>query len=127
MSYTDDDERRRRRRDDDDDDDRGRGRGRGRDDDYDDDDGPRRSVQIPNYLVQAILCTLFCCLPGGIVAIVYAAQVNGKIAAGDIRGARSASDSARTWCWVSFGVGLVVSIIYLIVNFAILGAMRKGL
>src|SRR5438128_1439779 len=35
---------------------------------------------VPNYLVQSILCTLFCCLPFGIVAIVYAAQVNSKVA-----------------------------------------------
>ena len=42
------------------------------------------AIRIPNYLVHAILCTLFCCLPLGIVAIVYAAQVNTKAAAGDI-------------------------------------------
>ena len=41
--------------------------------------------QVPNNLVWAILSTLFCCLPAGIVSIVYAAQVNGKLAAGDIR------------------------------------------
>jgi hypothetical protein len=51
---------------------------------------------IPTYLAQAILCTLFCCLPFGIVAIVYAAQVNGKLAMGDYYGAQSASASART-------------------------------
>ena len=34
----------------------------------------------PNNLVWAILSTLFCCLPLGIVSIVYAAQVNGKYA-----------------------------------------------
>jgi hypothetical protein len=28
---------------------------------------------IPNHLVWAILATLFCCLPLGIVSIVYAA------------------------------------------------------
>jgi len=29
--------------------------------------------QVPNYLVWSILATLFCCLPGAIVAIVYSA------------------------------------------------------
>ena len=61
---------------------------------------------VPTYLVQAILVTIFCCLPFGIVSIVYAAQVNGKLEAGDIVGARHASTNARTWAWVSFGVGL---------------------
>jgi hypothetical protein len=61
---------------------------------------------VPNYLVFAILATVFCCLPAGIPAIVFAAQVNGKLQAGDIAGAQAASRNAKTWCWVSFGVGL---------------------
>lgn len=62
---------------------------------------------IPNHLVWAILVTLFCCLPGGIVAIVYAAQVDGKAAAGDYAGAQQSSDNAKLWCWISLGVGLL--------------------
>ena len=61
---------------------------------------------VPNYLVHAILVTIFCCLPSESWSIVYAAQVNGKLQAGDIAGARQASAAARTWAWVSFGVGL---------------------
>ena len=73
---------------------------------------------VPNYLVQAILCTLFCCLPFGVVAIVFAAQVNGKLAAGDYRGARVTSDSARTWCWVSFGLGVVPIVLWFLIFLA---------
>jgi hypothetical protein len=69
---------------------------------------------VPNYLVHAILCTVFCCLPFGIVGIVYAAQVNGKLAAGDYQGAIMASDSARTWCWVSFLLGLLPAVLWLL-------------
>ena len=43
--------------------------------------------QIQNYLVTSILVTLCCCIPAGIVAIVYAAQVNSKLAGGDVAGA----------------------------------------
>ena len=64
---------------------------------------------VPNYLVQAILVTVFCCLPFGIVSIVHAAQVNGKVEAGDIEGARRSSANAKTWAWVSFGVGLALA------------------
>ena len=63
---------------------------------------------IPNYLVQAILVTIFCCLPLGIVAIIFAAQVNGKVAAGDIVGAQSSSRTARTLVIVPVIVGAVV-------------------
>jgi hypothetical protein len=89
---------------------------------------PGSSGQIPNYLVQAILTTVCCCLPFGIVAIVYAAQVNGKLAAGDYAGAKSASDSAKMWCWVAFGLGLVAGLFWLLaeVAFVFMGAQQHG-
>ncbi len=63
---------------------------------------------VPNYLVQAILVTIFCCQPFGIVSIVFAAQVNGKLESGDIEAARRTSRSAKIWAWVAFGVGAAV-------------------
>ena len=68
-----------------------------------------------NYLVFAILTTVLCCLPAGIPAIVYAAQVNGKTQMGDIAGAKAASDNAKMWCWISFGAGLAVVLIYALI------------
>ena len=62
--------------------------------------------EINSYLVPAILSTVFCCWPTGIVAIVFAAQVSSKLATGDTAGARRASRLARTWSWVSLGLGL---------------------
>src|SRR5687768_13414206 len=38
----------------------------------------------PTYLLQGILCTLCCCLPIGIVALIFSAQVKSKFAAGDV-------------------------------------------
>jgi len=76
---------------------------------------------VPNYLVPAILVTVFCCLPFGIVAIVYAAQVNGKAQAGDIAGAQEYSNKAKMWSWIAFGTGLFVSFFWFAVTF--LGAM----
>jgi hypothetical protein len=67
---------------------------------------------VQNYLVFAILTTVFCCLPAGIPAIVYAAQVNGKLQAGDLAGAEVASKNAKLWCLISLGVGLGVMALY---------------
>jgi len=67
---------------------------------------------VPNYLVFAILATVFCCLPTGIPAIVFAAQVNGKLQAGDLAGARAASNNAKIWCFVSLGLGLALGLVY---------------
>lgn len=84
---------------------------------------PPRGVSPPNHLVWAILATLFCCLPGGIVAIVYAAQVETKFNAGDLAGAQAASDNAKQWSWISFAVGLVVMVGW--VGLAFLGALAE--
>ncbi len=70
---------------------------------------------IPNYLVHSILVTLFCCLPLGIAAIVFSAQVNSKLAAGDVQGATDSSDKARLFCWISLGLGLLWSIMWVII------------
>jgi len=69
--------------------------------------------QVPNYLVPAILSTVCCCLPFGVVAIIFAAQVNSKLQAGDIPGAMEASQKAKTWCWVAFACGIIVTLLWL--------------
>lgn len=71
---------------------------------------------VPNYLVPAILSTICCCIPFGIVAIVYAAQVNSKLAGGDRAGAIAASEKAKLWSWIAFGTGLAISVIYIILQ-----------
>lgn len=86
------------------------------------------SPVVSNNLVWAILSTLFCCLPLGIVSIIHAAKVNGLLAAGDIAGARDASEKAKKWAIWSAGAWLVLVILYVIV-FMVLGvggAMTGG-
>ena len=85
---------------------------------------PHAQVPVPNYLVPAILTTLFCCLPFGIASIVYAAQVNGKLEAGDRAGALESSRKAKMWAWISFGTGLVLIVVGVLVSvvFAALGS-----
>jgi hypothetical protein len=87
--------------------------------------GPVTPVTIPNYLAQAILITLCCCLPFGIVSIVYAAQVNAKAKAGDIQGALDASGKAKMWCWIGFGVGIVTNIIVFAIQMAAMMARQR--
>ncbi len=64
-----------------------------------------------NWLVESILVTLFCCLPLGIVGIVFAAQVNSKFAAGDHAGAISASKDAGKFTKIGFWLGIAQLII----------------
>ncbi len=81
------------------------------DDDDDDDDidirkGRGSREPVPNYLVQAIL-TVCCCWPIAIVAIVNAAKVNGLVAQGKYQEAVAASEAAKKWAWIAFGLGIV--------------------
>lgn len=78
-------------------------------------------ANVPNHLVWAILSTLFCCLPAGIVAIIYSSQVNTKIASGDMQGAMDASKNAKMWSMIAAGASLVVGIIYAIFMIFVVG------
>lgn len=64
----------------------------------------------PNYLVWAILSTIFCCLPLGIASIVFAAQVNSKWQAGDVAGAQESSRRARFFAILSAVVAIPLAI-----------------
>ena len=82
-----------------------------------------KNVQVPNHMVGAILTTIFCCLIGGIVAIVYASQVNTKLAQGDIEGAKAASKSAQNWITASVAIGALIAALYVVSVF--IGAMAS--
>jgi hypothetical protein len=89
--------------------------------------GVAPGTPIPNYLIQSILVTFCCCMPLGIVAIVFAAQVNSKLAMGDIAGAREASSKAKMFSWIGFGIGIVVMVLALLINgIGILAAIRDA-
>ncbi|NLC98595.1 MAG: CD225/dispanin family protein [Actinomycetales bacterium] len=75
-----------------------------------------------NYLVWAILTTVLCCLPFGIVSIVFSTQVNSKFMAGDLAGAQVSAQKAKTWAIVAAVSGLVASIIYVILMFTVLAS-----
>ena len=80
--------------------------------------GQREPVKVNNYLVPAIITTVFCCVPFGIVAVVYAAQANSKASSGDIDGAVASSNKAKAWTWAAFGVGAVFGVLWLALQIA---------
>ena len=66
-----------------------------------------------NYMVWAILSTLFCCLPLGIASILSASKVNQLYRAGNYQEAQKSSDMAKKLAIISAVVGLVVNAIYI--------------
>ena len=71
----------------------------------------QQNIPPKNWLVEAILVTLFCCLPFGIVGIVFAAQVNSKFAQGDYDGALGASKDAGKFTKIGFWLGIAQVVI----------------
>jgi len=81
-------------------------------------------ASVPNYLVPAII-SLFCCLPLGIVGVIFAAQVNGKVAAGDTAGALDAAKKAKMFSFLAIGLGLLGIIGYVL--FVVIMGVGMGL
>jgi hypothetical protein len=67
-----------------------------------------------NYLVWAILSTVLCCLPLGIVSIVFATQVSAKWAMGDRAGALDSARKAKQFAmWSAIAQVAVVVLVVL--------------
>ena len=75
------------------------------------------------YLVWAILATLLCCLPFGIVSIVKASQVSSLYYQGNYAEARAASRAARNWAIASAVSSGAIVLVYVAVFF---GAVLIG-
>lgn len=63
-------------------------------------------------LVWAILSTILCCLPLGIVSIVYASKVDSLYSAGNYQAAVEASNNAKKYATISAVIGLSAGILY---------------
>ena len=75
-------------------------------------------LQPPTYLVQSIILTVLspccCCIPFGVIPLVYSILVSKRFGRGDVNGSLSASNTAKTWClvlWILLGVVLFLRII----------------
>ena len=75
---------------------------------------PQKPINGTTYLIFAIISTLLCCLPLGIVAIVYACKINSLQRSGDYAGAQNAAKKAKMFTIIGTVAALVVSIFYII-------------
>jgi hypothetical protein len=76
-------------------------------------------------IIAAVVSFLMCCLPHGVISVIFASQVNKKAAAGDIAGATQAAKNAKLWAIIS----IAVSVVWLIIGFAfgLIGGIMSSL
>lgn len=68
-----------------------------------------------NNLIWAILCTVLCCLPFGIVAIVKANEVNSLWYQGYHDRARESADAAKKWAmWGAISQVIVLAVVLVV-------------
>ena len=73
--------------------------------------------RVPDYLVWAILETILCCLPLGIVAIIYANQANSAKAVGNYAEALEKANTAKN-CIIWGVVGTIVLTVFYVLAVA---------
>src|SRR2546426_2678462 len=71
---------------------------------------------VPNNMILAIIATVVsiigCCLPHGVVSLIFAIQVNKKAQAGDIDGATNAAKQAKMCGWISIILGVIGFVVW---------------
>ena len=67
----------------------------------------------PTFMVWAIVATICCCLPAGIVAIIFSSKVSTKYFSRDYEGARKASERAQIWIIISIVLGIISNALYI--------------
>ena len=73
---------------------------------------PGRVAPPKNWFVESILATLCCCLPLGIVAIVFAAKVEGQANRGDYQGAVESANKAKMFVILAVVIGILSQVGY---------------
>lgn len=79
---------------------------------------PVPTTKSPGELVWSILATLFCCLPFGVVAIIYSVKADDLHKQGRYAEARTAAATASTWRRWSFWSVIIYFIICIFAGFA---------
>lgn len=71
----------------------------------------RKETNWVPYLILSIISTLCCCIPLGIIAIIYSAKISSMTTAGKGEEAHRAAKTARIWIIAAFAVGILFDIL----------------
>jgi hypothetical protein len=81
-------------------------------------------VKPDNNLIWAILSTILCCLPLGIVSIIHATKVDNLYNAGQYEQAKEEAAKAKQWAIYAAVAGIIVFVLYLVL--VMMGSLGGG-
>ncbi|HEY0227202.1 MAG TPA: CD225/dispanin family protein [Mycobacterium sp.] len=84
---------------------------------------PPPAREPDNYLVWAILVTVMCCLPFGIVSIINSNKVSSLWAQGQYAEAQAAADSAKKWAIIGAIVGPIIYVVFIVIYIFFIAAV----
>jgi hypothetical protein len=92
---------------------------------------PRAPVQAPAGeapettfpIVLAIITTTCCCLPFGVVAIIFAVQASSAANTGDYAGAEEKIRQSKMWSMIGMALGALAIAVY--IGLMVVGAMAQ--
>lgn len=70
-----------------------------------------------NWLWQSIVATVLCCIPFGVVGIVYAARVDSLYYNKRYDEAEASARKAKTWTLIAVGAGLLYLVVWMVLMF----------
>ena len=86
-------------------------------------EAPAASSWIPKSIILPILVTLCCCLPGGVIALVFTLQANSAGAMGNLQLAEKNAKNAQLCMIVSAVIGVIAAVLYVV--FMMLGVAAE--
>ena len=81
-------------------------------------------MKPPSYLWLGILTTILCCLPFGIISIVYASKVDSCWSTGLYNEAVANSNKARNWGIASAVIGPAIILLYVLMSGMLFASSR---
>ena len=70
-------------------------------------------AKVTDWLIPGIIATVCCCLPLGVVSIVFAAQANSQAQQGNYEEAQKTADKAKLFFILSIVLGLIGVVLYI--------------
>ncbi|XP_052222497.1 proline-rich transmembrane protein 1-like isoform X2 [Dreissena polymorpha] len=89
--------------------------------------GPIYQTLPHDYTTQAWLACLCCFWPTGLLAILKASEARDALARGDLYGAQSASNQARTMVRISYVVGVISVVVAVVILAVWFGVFINGI